>query len=360
MDSEPNNHNAGAVLVTGGAGYLGSVLTPMLLDNGKKVKIIDLFCFGSDPIKEFKNHPNVAIVQKDILFQDNDPDLFKGIDTVAHLASISNDPSCDINPNWSIQTNFLATMALARRAKCEGIRRFIFISTCSVYGAAGDQFLDESSPTGPVTLYALTKMESERELLKLSSSNFSVTILRFATLFGLSPRMRFDLSVNTMIKRALQNQSIIVHGEGNQYRPFLHVRDAAHSILASINVPTSKVANEIFNIGDESLNYPIDSLAREIASNFPNVKIERDLANNDIRSYRPKFLKFRDTLKISTKYRISDAVQEISEAYYGGLIGSMDEEKYYNLETLRRGFSDPFKSNLAASKRWLSVAGQKG
>lgn len=349
-----------AVLVTGGGGYLGSILTPLLLKEKRQVKIIDQFYFGLEPVQELRTDPNITIIHEDILFQDNDPDLFNEVDTVVHLAGISNDPSCDLDPNWSIRTNFLATMALARRAKAEGIKRFIFASSCSVYGAAKDQFLDENSETGPVTLYALTKLESERELLKLSSPEFSVTILRFSTLFGLSPRMRFDLAVNVMVKRALQNQNLIVHGEGKQYRPFVHVGDAARSILSVMKTPISKVTGEIFNVGDELLNYTIADLAEEIASYFPNIQIEKNLNNNDIRSYRPKFSKMRETLQFQPEFKIAHTVKEISDAYQQGYLGSMEEEKFYTLKILKKRQTEPANSNLAVSTRWLSIAGSNG
>ena len=346
------------ILITGGGGFLGTVLAPRLLDEGKRVKIIDQFYFGLEPLAGFRNHPGVTITEEDILFQDNDPDLFKGIDTVVHLASISNDPSCDLDPNLSIRTNFLGTMALARRAKAEGVRRFIFASTCAVYGASGEEFLDENSQTIPVTLYALTKLESERELLKLSCPEFPVTILRFATLFGLSPRMRFDLAVNAMTKRALQNQVIVVNGLGRQYRPFVHVRDAAGAIMSVMSAPVAKVEGQIFNIGDEALNYKIIDLAEAIASHFPGAKIERVLKNEDLRSYRPRFEKFKNAFRTPLRCGLAEAVREISEAYKRGELSTMEEDRFYTLTVLRKA-SGAVQSNLAGSARWLSLTEQK-
>lgn len=349
-----------SILLTGGGGYVGTVLAPMLLEAGHKVKIIDQFYFGLEPLQAFRNHPGVTIIEEDILFQDNDPDLFEGIDTVIHLASISNDPSCDLDPNLTIRTNFLGTMALARRAKAEGVKQFIFASTCAVYGAADEQFLDESSQTGPVTLYALSKLESERELLKLNAPDFSITLLRFGTLFGLSPRMRFDLAINAMVKKALQNDVIIVNGLGKQYRPFLHVRDASRSLMAVMDAAPSVVSGETFNVGDERLNYQIDALAQTIASHFPGIKVEKILKNTDIRSYRPRFDKFKKALGMPLKYFIPEAVQEISDAYHAGTLGTMEEERFYTLNVLRKCHADPTpRSNLAVSTRWLSLVGQK-
>ena len=352
-----NHATTGKTLITGGGGFLGTVLAPLLLAAGKQVKIIDQFYFGFGPLASFRNHPGITITEEDILFQDNDPDLFKGVETVVHLASISNDPSCDLDPNLSIRTNFLGTMALARRAKVEGVRRFIFASTCAVYGAAGDELLDENSQTGPVTLYALTKLESERELLKLSSPEFSVTILRFATLFGLSPRMRFDLAINAMTKRALQNQVITVNGLGRQYRPFVHVHDAAQAVICVMN-SAAKVEGQIFNIGDETLNYQIIDLAEEILSHFPASKIERVIKNEDLRSYRPRFDKFKSVLQMPLRYGVEDAVTEIGKAYKRGELSTMEEDRFYTLTVLQKA-QGTVQSNLAGATRWLGPVGSK-
>ena len=341
------------VLVTGGAGYLGSILVPMLLEKGHQVNVLDRFYFGHSSLSDVKNHPNLQITDLDMFYHENSPDLFKDVQKVIHLASISNDPSGDLDPNLTIQTNFLATMSLARRAKTERVDQFIFISSCSVYGASEERILDEQSPVGPVTLYALSKLQCENELLPLADKNFSVTALRFATLFGYSPRMRFDLAVNVMTKRALQDKSILINGDGKQYRPFLHVKDAAHSIFYIMDADSSLVNKEIFNVGNEKLNFMIKDLVEEIAKYFPEVKIEQILFNKDRRSYRPSFNKLEKICHFNTSYNIKDAVEEINEAYKKGYLPDMDDKKYYNVEVLKNILKEPVMTySLASTPIW--------
>ena len=303
------------VVVTGGAGYLGSVLVPMLLTEGYRVHILDRFYFGRNAIKNIENHPNLKITNVDIFHHDNISDLFKDVGTLIHLASISNDPSGDLDPNLTIQTNFLATVSLARRAKAEGVKKIIFISSCSVYGASGDTFLDEQSPVGPTTLYALSKLQCENEILPLADSKFTVTILRFATLFGYSPRMRFDLAVNVMGKRALQGKSILLFGDGSQYRPFLHVIDAARAIMGVMKEETYITNKQIFNVGNSQLNFMIKDLVPLIQSYFPESKIEKVENNKDNRSYRVIFKKFERICGFQTLYDIEHGVREIESAF---------------------------------------------
>jgi nucleoside-diphosphate-sugar epimerase len=343
------------ILVTGGAGYLGSILVPLLIDRGFRVHVIDRFYFGNNLAPELLNHPALRITDEDIFFHENWPDLFKDTHAVVHLASISNDPSCDLDPNLSIQTNFLATMSLARRAQAEGVKHFVFMSSCSVYGASGQRFLDERSATGPVTLYALTKLQSERELLRLSAHNFAVTVLRSATLFGASPRMRFDLAVNAMTKRALQGQNIIINGNGAQYRPFLHVKDAAESIAAVLLKDRDDVAGEVFNIGNERLNYSIAELAQIVGAQFPEVKIEHREDNHDLRSYRVRYRRFQNRCGFAPARTIEEGIKEIADAYRNGQLPDMDAEQFYNVSVMKKACADPLmRYSLASAPRWAS------
>src|SRR3989338_30786 len=341
------------VVVTGGAGYLGSVLVPMLLEEGYQVHVIDRFYFGRESLASVANHPRLKLTDMDIFYHENIPNLFKGVYSVIHLASISNDPSGDLDPNLTIQTNFLSTLSLARRAKTEGVRRFIFISSCSVYGASGDTYLDEKSQTGPVTLYALSKLQCENELIPMTNKKFSATMLRFATLFGYSPKMRFDLAVNVMAKRALQGQSLTIHGDGTQYRPFLHVKDASRSILQVLRSDPQAMNRKICNVGSEGLNFMIKDLAHQIHAFFPGSKLEQVPFSNDNRSYRVKFDYFEKLCQFQTKYVIEDGLKEISEAYRQGLLTNMDDEKYYNVEVMKKQIKGPTLTySLASTPRW--------
>src|SRR3989338_6678291 len=341
------------IVVTGGAGYLGSILVPMLLNGGYKVHMLEKFYFNRDSIKSIEDHPNLKITEIDIFHHENIPDLFKGADALIHLASISNDPSGDLDPNLTIQTNFLSTVSLARRAKLEGIKRIIFISSCSVYGASGDKFLDEQSSVGPVTLYALSKLQCENELLPLADSNLTVTILRFATLFGYSPRMRFDLAVNVMAKRALQGKNILLNGDGTQYRPFLHVKDASRSIMTVMEEDSNITNRQVFNVGNSNLNFMIKDLVHLIANYFPNTPIETVAQNKDNRSYRVSFKKFEKICSFQCLYGIEQGLKEIQDAHKSGQLTNMDDINYYNLEVMKKVIKEPLITySLASSPRW--------
>ncbi len=343
------------IVVTGGAGYLGSILVPQLLEEGHKVHVIDTFYFGKNTLSP---HPNLTLTELDVAHHENIPHLFKGVDAIVHLSGMSNDPSGDLDPNLTIQTNFLATMSLARRAKTEGVKRFVFISSCSVYGASGSSFLDEQSEVGPVTLYALSKLNCESQLIPLADSKFVVTVLRFATLFGYSPRMRFDLAVNVMAKRALEGKSILLFGDGMQYRPFLHVKDASRAIRTVLKEDPSITNKQIFNVGNSKLNFMIKDLVPLIQSYFKDSKIERVENNKDNRSYRVSFKKFERICNFQAENGIEDGLKEIQEAFQSGKLKNMDDYNYYNLEVMKRLIKEPIvEYSIASSPRWTIVSG---
>lgn len=348
MELEKNEQ----ILVTGGAGYLGSVLVPKLLEEGYKVRVLDCFYFGRDFLEKMK-HPGLELVEGDISHHENFSGLFKDVKTVIHLASISNDPSGDLDPNLTIQTNFLATMSLARRAKTEGVKKFIFASSCSIYGASGENILDEQSKVGPVTLYALSKLQSEEGLLSIADSGFSVTLLRLATLFGYSPRMRFDLAINIMAKRAIQGKSILLHGEGLQYRPFIHVRDVSNAIIKVMKEDTAITNKQTFNVGNENLNFMIKDLVNVINSFFPSSQIEKIEGSKDNRSYRVSFRKFDRIFNFKAECGVEDGLKEIENAFKAGKISDMDDAPYYNLEVMKKIIKEPLiHYSVASSPRW--------
>lgn len=344
------------ILVTGGAGYLGSVLVPRLLEQGYLVTILDNFTFGEQPLKAIRNNPNLTIIRDDILNHENHVNLFKDIYGVVHLAGISNDPTSDLDPSLTVKLNYFATVSLARRAKTEGVKRFIFMSSCSVYGASGESWLDENSKTDPVTLYALTKLESEPILLNLNSSEFTVTILRLATLFGYSPRMRFDLAINVMAKRAIQGVELILNGDGEQYRPFLHVSDVSNAVAKILDFDAHKVSGKVYNVGNNKMNYKISDLAAEMVGYFPNIKLKRVPDNADARSYRVSFDKIKNELGIVPVKTVKDAVDELKEAVRSGALAELEDNRYYNIKVIKASTKSMERFySPAATAMWTDV-----
>ncbi len=223
------------VLVIGGGGYIGSALLPKLLDSGYHVRLLDLLLFGTEPIADVLDHPNLEIVQADFRQVDEVVAAVRGMDTLIHLGAIVGDPACALDEELTIEVNLMATRMIAEVAKGSGVKRFIFASTCSVYGAS-DEILDERSALNPVSLYARSKIASEKVLRKMADDRFAPVILRFGTIYGLSGRTRFDLVVNLLAAKALIDKQITVF-DGDQWRPFVHVDDAAQAVFKVLEAP---------------------------------------------------------------------------------------------------------------------------
>ena len=263
------------VLVTGGAGYLGSILSRKLLDNGYQVRVIDALWYGQDPISECLKNENFELVNADIRNLMVTVKSMKGIDAVVHLASIVGMPASSIEPRTSEEINYLATKNIAELCQLHGIETYIFASTCSVYGSQPNSLITEKSAVSPLDFYAKQKFFSERAIGWL---NRAPTILRFGTLFGVSPRMRFDLVINLFAVQALTEGKITVFG-GEQYRPFLHVDDAADSILFSLEKNLTGTYNVI------SENMTILDAAKKISA-LTGCEISISQENEDKRNYK--------------------------------------------------------------------------
>jgi nucleoside-diphosphate-sugar epimerase len=327
-DNAQSSGSAGRVLVVGGAGYLGSVLTQKLLLNGFRVRILDSFIYGRRSLDSLSNNENLEIVEGDLRNIHTCVSSLEGTDAVVLLAAIVGDPASKIRPTETIETNVLATQALASACKLHHINRFLYASTCSVYGVGAEQ-LDEQASLNPVSLYARTKIESENIILGMGDDYFSPTILRMGTLYGYSPRMRFDLVVNTMSMKSFTEGKIQVFG-GKQWRPLLGVEDAADVYVRCLKADLPDVGNQVFNVGSDAQNYQIDEVARIISGALEDTPISRDNSNLDARDYRVCFDKLTRILKFEPQQTIDNAARIIFDNLKSGEIQDPTHKIYYN------------------------------
>lgn len=333
--NEKNNDRR--ILVVGGAGYLGSVLVRKLLSRGFKVRVLDILMFGIRPIEKLLKNKNFELIENDMRDISILTKALADIDAVINLAAIVGDPACQTKPEATIETNYLANKVLAEACKYHQINRFLFSSTCSVYGAgAKDDRFSEESQLNPVSLYARSKIESEEGILSLAGGNFCPVILRMGTLYGYSPRMRFDLVVNTMTKNAVVKGEVRVYGGGRQWRPLLHVEDAAEAYAKCVEAPFDTIGNEIFNVGTEKQNYKIGRIAGIVLKCIPDTRIiVEDNAEEDPRNYFVSFSKIRNVLKFRAGHRVEDAVIRIKRAIERKEIKDVTDPQYYNSENGR-------------------------
>jgi len=310
------------ILIVGGAGYLGSVLSRQLLEKNYTVRVLDNLMYGDRGIKELYNHPRFKFIKGDMRNIETLVEAVNDMDAVIHLAAIVGDPASAIVPKETIEINYLATKTLAEVCKYSQINRFIFASTCSVYGASPtpETKIDETSELNPVSLYAEMKLKSENALLEIADENFKPTILRMSTLYGLSPRMRFDLVVNTLSIKAVTENKYTIFG-GNQWRPLLHVKDAADAYIKCIEQPLNKSGEEIFNVGSNKENHKIIDVGKIVKEVIPQAEMNIDGKNVDQRDYNVSFDKIQDKLNYSTVFSIKDGITEIKKAV-------MDENKF--------------------------------
>jgi nucleoside-diphosphate-sugar epimerase/CBS domain-containing protein len=320
--------SARRVLVVGGAGFLGSVLTKKLLSTGFRVRVLDSFLYGRKSLESLAGDENLEIVEGDLRNIHTCVSSLAETDAVVLLAAIVGDPASKVRPTETIETNVLATQALASASKLHHINRFLYASTCSVYGI-GAELLDENAPLNPVSLYARTKIESEKIILGMGDDYFSPTILRMGTLYGFSPRMRFDLVVNTMSMKSFLDGRIQVFG-GRQWRPLLGVEDAADVYVRCLESSLQVVGNQIFNVGSDVQNYRIDEVAEIIGTSLGGIPISRDGSNLDARDYKVSFAKLSSALGFQPRQTIDGAAQTIFEKLRSGDIPDPAQRIYYN------------------------------
>jgi nucleoside-diphosphate-sugar epimerase len=291
------------IVVTGGAGYLGSILCRRLLEEGHKIKCLDNLLYGKEPIKPLLRNSNFQLITGDIRDMTTITTTINGADAVIHLASIVGRQAANLNSKATMEINYLATKNIGELCVLHDIKNLIFASTCSVYGAQPNNLIDEHSPTRPVDLYAETKIKSEAAILDVFAT---ATILRTATLFGLSTRMRFDLAINRFIAQAIQDKRLTVFG-GEQYRPFIHVADAAEAYLFALD-------NELKGIHNISWeNWKIIDVAKLISETL-GAKIEVSKKIVDLRDYKVKSDKIK-SLGFNPKRNVQTAVEEINKRY---------------------------------------------
>lgn len=308
---EPQNTVVRSVLVIGGAGYIGSLLIRHLLRLGYKVTILDAFFFGDKSIGDLKSHAALRIFRGDFRNIGDMLPALDGVDAVVHLGGLVGDPACSVNENLTIDINYAATEMLLQVCKARNLKRFIFASTCSVYGVSED-ILNEQSPLNPVSLYARSKIDSENLLLLNRTDTFQPIILRFATVFGASPRQRYDLVVNTFVAHALTKGKIEVFG-GNQWRPFVHVFDLARAVELCLNADSQIVAGQIFNVGDDRLNFRISDIATRVKQILPKTEVVDRGDIPDPRNYRVSFAKIQSLLGFRASILLDDGIRELAE-----------------------------------------------
>lgn len=320
------------VLVVGGAGYIGSLVIEKLLASGYTVRLLDSLVYGDEAIRKLLSHPKLEFIKGDCRNIQDVVRAMANVRNMIHLAAIVGDPACAEDGENASQINYAATRMMAEIAAGHGIERFVYASTCSVYGAT-DSLMTENSETNPISLYARTKLLSEQVLLQARSRSFHPTILRFATVFGLSPRPRFDLVVNLLTAKAIQERVITIFN-GQQWRPFIHVQDVAQAVVDVFLAPLESVSGEIFNVGDDRLNYTLREIAEKIRQQLPQTRVEY-VENSDRRNYRVSFRKIREHVGFRARRTLESGIAEIIEAYQSGHISNYCEPAYNNLAFLR-------------------------
>jgi nucleoside-diphosphate-sugar epimerase len=329
------------ILITGAAGYVGSGLLRELLYEGYSVTCVDNLMFGGESLLDLWHNKNFIFYNCDINDQSKFDKILSKNDfyAVIHLAAIVGDPACKLNSSLATKTNWNSSKWLIDRCKDLGVAKFIFASTCSNYGKMDDPktYVDENSKLAPVSLYAELKVKFEKYMLNemKKTDKFSPTSLRFSTVYGLSSRMRFDLTVNEFTKDLALGKELVVFGE-QFWRPYCHVKDFSNAFITILKSDTHKVAYNVFNVGDTSENYTKQMIVEEIKKVLPDSKIKYVVKNEDPRDYRVNFDKIKKELGFKISMKVPDGIMEIKRMIQEGVIQDPEDQKYYNIPHERR------------------------
>ena len=319
------------MLVTGGAGYVGSVLVDELLARGHRVRVLDSLLHGSvSSLLLVWGHEGFEFVRGDIRESATRSAALEGVDAVVHLAAIVGDPACARDPKLARRINLEASRLMLAEARAAGVERFLFASTCSNYGKLDSaEYATEEFELRPVSLYAETKVAAELDVLAAGVNGFATCCLRFATVYGTSPRMRFDLTVNEFTRDLLLSGDLVVYGE-QFWRPYIHVRDAARATALALEAPVERIAGEVFNVGDTRENYRKLDLVELLRERIPTGEIEFVHKAEDPRDYRVGFEKIKRELGFEARTTVSEGIDEIIGLLRSGLLDDPHAGIYRN------------------------------